>query len=139
MIILDTNVISELLRPEPEPQVEHWLATQDGAACYLTTVCEAELRYGLALLPEGKKRVALSQAIEAILNEDFQDRILPFDRRSALAYAFIAKERRDAGRPISQFDAQIAAIARAHGASVATRNALDFQDCGIEVINPWQP
>ena len=73
MIILDTNVISELLRPEPEPQVEHWLATQDGAACYLTTVCEAELRYGLALLPEGKKRVALSQAIEAILNEDFQD------------------------------------------------------------------
>lgn len=137
MIILDTNVLSELLRPTPAPQVEAWLAAQNGASVYFTDVGEAELRHGVAMLPAGRRRDALSQAIEGMLHEDFRDRILPFDREAARAYAAIAAERRAAGRPISQFDCQIAAIARAQGASVATRNTGDYEGCGVELIDPW--
>jgi hypothetical protein len=138
MIILDTNVVSELLRPEPAAQVEAWLAAQDGAMVFFTSVGDAELRYGLAILPPGRRHSALSKAIEAILEEDFRDRILSFDRAAALAYAAIASGRRAAGRPISQFDCQIAAIARASEAAVATRNTGDFEGCGITVIDPWK-
>jgi predicted nucleic acid-binding protein len=138
MIILDTNVVSELLRPDPARQVERWLSEQDGATVYFTTVSEAELCHGVALLPAGKRRTALAQAIEGMLEEDFRDRILPFDRAAARAYAAIAAEHRAAGRPISQFDCQIAAIARARGAAVATRNTGDYDGCGIPVIDPWQ-
>ncbi len=138
MIVLDTNVLSELLRPTPAPQVEAWLAAQDGAGVYFTAVGEAELRHGVAILPAGRRRDALAQAIEGMLDEDFRDRILPFDREAARAYAAIAAERRAAGRPISQFDCQIAAIARAHGASVATRNTGDYEGCGLAVIDPWE-
>ena len=138
MIILDTNVVSELLRPAPAVQVETWLAAQDGAMVFFTSVGEAEIRYGLAIMPVGRRQAALSKAIEAILEEDFRDRILNFDRAAALAYAAIAAERRAVGRPISQFDCQIAAIARASLAAVATRNTDDFEGCGITVIDPWQ-
>jgi len=138
MIILDTNVVSELLRPAPAAQVEAWLAAQDGATIYFTSVGEAELRYGLAIMPAGSRHAALAKAIEAILEEDFRYRILAFERAAALAYAAIAAERRAAGRPISQFDCQIAAIARASAAAVATRNTSDFEGCGITVIDPWQ-
>lgn len=137
MIVLDTNVVSELLRPAPAQQVESWLSAQDGALIYFTTVGEAELRHGVSILPAGKRRTALTAAIDGILDEDFRDRILPFDRPAAHAYAAIAAQRRAAGRPISQFDCQIAAIVRAHGASVATRNTVDFEHCGIQLINPW--
>jgi len=137
MIILDTNVLSELLRPKPAAQVERWLAAQDGGKIHFTTVGEAELRRGVALLPAGKRRDALGAAVEGLLDEDFRDRILPFDRRAARAYAAIAAARRAAGRPISQFDCQIAAIARAREATVATRNTRDYEGCGIEVIDPW--
>ena len=137
MIILDTNVVSEFLRSSPEKRVEAWLSVQDGAMVYFTTVGEAELRYGVAILPAGKRRDLISDAIEGMLEEDFRDRILPFDRNAARAYAAIAAERRAAGRPISQFDCQIAAIARTHQASVATRNMPDFEGCGVEVISPW--
>jgi predicted nucleic acid-binding protein len=137
MIILDTNVLSELLRPTPARQVEAWLAAQDGASVFFTAVGEAELRHGLAILPTGRRRTKLSAAIDDMLDEDFRDRILPFDRHAAGAYAIIAAARRTAGRPISQFDCQIAAIARAHGACVATRNTSDYVGCGIEVIDPW--
>jgi len=137
MIIIDTNVISELFRPAPAKQVESWLADQDGANLYFTTIGEAELRHGVAILPSGKRRTALTRAIESILEEDFRDRILPFDRTAASAYAAIAAERRILGRPISQFDCQIAAIARAHGASVATRNTSDYESCGVDLLNPW--
>lgn len=139
MIVLDTNVVSELLRPAPAKQVEAWLSAQDGATVYFTAVGEAELRHGVALLPAGRRRTALSMAIEGILEEDFRNRILPFDRAAASAYAAIAAKRRAAGRPISQFDCQIAAIARAHEAAVATRNTGDYEGCGIEVIDPWLP
>lgn len=138
MIILDTNVVSELLRPAPAPQVEAWLASQDGATVYFTSVGEAELRYGLAIMPAGSRHSALAKAIEAILEEDFRGRVLAFERAAALAFAAIAAERRAAGRPISQFDCQIAAIARASSAAVATRNTSDFEGCGITVIDPWQ-
>ena len=137
MIILDTNVLSELLRPAPAGQVERWLAAQDGAKVYFTTVGEAELRLGVAILPAGKRRATLTTAIEGLLDEDFRDRILPFDRPAARAYATIAAERRAAGRPISQFDCQIAAIARAREATVVTRNTSDYEGCGIELIDPW--
>ena len=137
MIVLDTNIISELLRPAPAPEVEAWLAAQDGATLYFTTVGEAELRHGVAILPTGQRRNALAKAIEGMLEEDFRDRILPFDRAAARANAAIAAERRALGRPISQFYCQIAAIARANEAAVATRNTGDFNDCGIAVIDPW--
>lgn len=137
MIVLDTNVISELLRPSPSKQVEAWLSAQDGANLFFTAVGEAELRHGVAILPAGKRRTALTHAIEAILAEDLRDRILPFDRDAARAYAAIAAKRRASGRPISQFDCQIAAIAKAHDASVATRNTTDYEGCGIRVLNPW--
>ncbi len=138
MIILDTNVLSELLRPEPARQVDRWLSAQDGATVYFTAVGEAELRHGVAILPTGKRRTALTAAINGLLEEDFRDRILPFDRTAARVYAAIAAERRSAGRPISQFDCQIAAIARAREAIVATRNTNDFEGCGIELIDPWK-
>jgi predicted nucleic acid-binding protein len=137
VIILDTNVISELLRPVPARQVEAWLSEQDGALIYFTTVGEAELRHGVSILPAGKRRSALTKAIDSILDEDLRDRILPFDREAARTYAIVAAGRRAAGRPISQFDCQIAAIARAHGAAVATRNSNDFTGCGIDVLDPW--
>ena len=89
MIIVDTNVISELLRPAPATHVETWLSAQDGANLYFTTIGEAELRHGVAIMPAGKRRTALSRAIEGILEEDFRDRILAFDRQAAIAYAAI--------------------------------------------------
>jgi len=137
VIVLDTNVISELLRAEPAAQVERWLSAQDGEAVYFTAVGEAELRHGVAVMPAGRRRTALSAAIEGIMDEDFHNRVLPFDRAAARAYADIAAKRRSLGRPISQFDCQIAAIARAHDASVATRNTADYEGCGVEIINPW--
>ena len=137
MIILDTNVVSELLRPAPSAQVEAWLSAQDGTNIYFTTVGEAELRHGVAILPAGKRRTALAEAVEGMLEEDFHDRILPFDRHAARAYAAIAAERRAAGRPISQFDCQIAAIAHVHGAAVATRNTSDYEGCGVVLLDPW--
>jgi predicted nucleic acid-binding protein len=137
MIILDTNVVSELLRPVPSPAVEAWLAVQDGTTVFFTAIGEAELRLGVAILPAGRRRTRLAEAIDAMLEEDFRDRILPFDTVTAQAYAANAATRRAAGRPISQFDCQIAAIARIRQAVLATRNTADYEDCGIEVINPW--
>lgn len=137
MILLDTNILSELIRPAPEPAVERWLAAQPDASVFITAITEAELRYGAALLPNGKRRVALAAEIEGMLEEDFGGRILPFDSMAAQAFAVLASERRQAGKPISQADAQIAAVARSRGASLATRNVPDFEGCGIEVINPW--
>ena len=137
MILLDTNVLSALMRPAPDAAVEHWLTAQPGASMFISAITEAELLYGAALLPSGKRRSALTAEIEGMLEEDFGGRILPFDRLAAQAFAKIAADRRGAGRPISQADAQIAAIAQSRGASLATRNVPEFDGCGIEVINPW--
>ena len=137
MIIIDTNVVSELLRPVPEPQVEQWLSEQDGRTVYLTAISEAELRHGLAIMPAGKRRATLADAVDRILREDLAGRILPFDSDAAQSYAVIAAARRSAGRPIAQADCQIAAIAHSRSAIVATRNTPDFEGCDIDLINPW--
>ncbi len=137
MILLDTNILSELMRPAPEKGVEQWLADQPDASVFISAITEAELRYGVALLPAGKRRSALATVIEDMLGEDFIGRILPFDSAAAVAFAEIAANRRQAGRPIAQADAQIAAIAWSRGAVLATRNELDFAECGLKLINPW--
>ncbi len=137
MILLDTNILSELMRSTPEKGVETWLDDQSDASVFISAITEAELRYGVALLPAGKRRSALTAVIEDMLRQDFTGRILPFDSAAAVAFAEIASNRRQAGRPIAQADAQIAAIARSRGAALATRNVADFEDCGIDVVNPW--
>lgn len=134
MIIIDTNVLSELMKPAPAAAVERWVASQPPTSLFTTTITQAEILYGIALLAPGKRRLALEEAVAGMFEEDFADRILPFDMAAARAYAVVAAERRQAGRPMTQFDAQIAAIARSRGAAIATRNASDFEECGIPVL-----
>ncbi len=137
MIVLDTNVLSEALRPVPEPLVLDWLSNQPRASLFITTVTRAEILYGFRILTDGKRRRRLWDAAMKILDEDFADQILSFDSEAADVFADIAASKRAAGKPISQFDAMIVAVARSRGASIATRNAKDFNDCGVDVINPW--
>ena len=137
MIIPDTNVVSELMLPSPFPRVIAWVAQQPATSLFLTTVSEAELRYGVEILPVGRRRDRLLNAIEGMLREDFAGRILPFDSHAARSYALIGVSRRAAGHPINHADCQIAAIARSVGASVATRDVSDFEDCGVDLIDPW--
>ena len=136
-VLLDTNVVSELLRPSPNPTVEGWVADREAAELHFSAVGEAELRYGVALLPVGRRRDALAVAIEAILREDFDNRVLPFDRGAAREYAYIAATRRASGRSFAPADCQIAAIARSHGLAVATRNTRDFVGVGLKLFDPW--
>jgi predicted nucleic acid-binding protein len=138
MIDLYTNVLSEMLRPTPDSHVVAWLKGQARASVFTTTVARGEILYGIRLLPEGRRRRELWEAATAIFNEDLAEQVLTFDNEAADAYAEIAAHRRAVGTPISQFDAMIAAMARSHGASLATRNAKDFDDCGIDVVNPWE-
>jgi toxin FitB len=138
MILIDTNVVSELMRPAPAPAVLEWFARQEAAQLFLSAVSEAELRAGAAYLPAGRRREGLTAAIDAMVTEDFGGRILPFDSAAAKSYAVVAALRRAAGQPIAEADCLIAAIALAHGGAVATRNATDFLGCGVEVIDPWK-
>ena len=135
--LLDTNVLSELLRAAPEPAVLAWFAEQPAETLFVSAVTQAEMMLGARLLPTGKRRAALERAVRAMFDEDFSGRTLPFDSAVVPAYVDIVSTRRTAGRPISQFDAQIAAIARHHGARLATRNLTDFEGCGVLVVNPW--
>ena len=137
VVVIDTNVVSELMRLTPEPAVMTWFSAQDSAELYLTAVSEAELRAGAAVLPAGRRRERLAAEVDAVVREDFAGRVLPFDSAAARAYAAIAASRRSMGRPILEADCQIAAIARARDAAVATRNGADFEHCGIAVIDPW--
>lgn len=137
MIVLDTNVLSELLRSQPHASVVAWLTAVPAADAYTTTICEAEIFYGIALLPTGKRRAGLEAGATDLFEIDFVDRILPFDSAAARAFSDIAAARRQAGRPIGEFDAQIAAIARVHGATLATRDTGDFAGCGVTVVSPW--
>ena len=138
MIVIDTNVASELMRPSPTPAVAAWIAERDAENIYLTAVTEAELLYGVAIMSAGKRRTALETAMTRWLDRGFGERILPFDSAAARAYADIAAARRQAGRPIGEADCQIAAISRSRGADLVTRNVRDFQGTGVNVIDPWQ-
>ena len=138
MIVLDTNVVSALIHPVPQVAVTSWFADRATSSLYLTAVNEAELRYGLAIMPRGRRRDGLASALERMLRGGFASRILPFDSDAARAYAEIASARRTAGRPASLADSQIAAIARSRGMAVATRNVRDFAEMGIDVIDPWE-
>ncbi len=138
MIVLDTNVLSETLRPNPAAKVLDWMRAEPVAALFTTTITEAELLYGIALLPDGARRRSLESVVNSILTEDLAGRILPFDSAAAREFADIAAGRRRSGRPISEADGRIAAIARSRGAAVATRNTADFAGCALEVIDPWR-
>jgi toxin FitB len=135
MLVLDTNVISEILRPEPHKSVVAWFESQPKSQVFTTAVTYAEILYGVSLLPKGRQK--LIAAVELIFEEDLANRILGFDAPCAAHFGDIAATRRLAGRPINQLDAMIAAIARLHGAKLVTRNAPDFDECGVDVINPW--
>jgi predicted nucleic acid-binding protein len=137
MIILDTNVLSELMRPTPSPRVVAWVAKQSATELFTTSITEAEIFYGLELLAKGKRREGLLAAAEAMFSEDLAGRVLGFDSDAARAFSKVAGRRRALGRPISHADAQIAAIAQARGAKLATRNVADFKDCGVDAVDPW--
>ena len=137
MIVLDTNVLSEIMRPRPAATVMGWVAAQAAADLYTTSVTQAEILHGLMLLAPGRRRSALEAAATSMFEEDFAGRILGFGSDAASVYARIASERRRAGRPISHFDAQIAAITRFAGATLATHNTADFAGCGVTLVDPW--
>jgi len=137
VIILDTNAASEALKPAPSESVLRWLAAQEPVSIFVTVITQAEILYGIELMAVGRRRERLAHAAEGIFTEDFRGRILSFDQQSAREFARILAGRKAAGRPMSQFDAMIAAIARSHGATLATRNTTDFEHCGIRLINPW--
>jgi hypothetical protein len=137
MILLDTNVLSELMKPAPNQGVVAWIAARPAATLFTSSITQAEILHGVMLLPSGKRRSAFEAAAEAMFRDEFAGRVLPFGSDAAPLYAQIAVARRKAGQPISHFDAQIAAIARLTGAAIATRNVLDFQGCGVKVVDPW--
>jgi toxin FitB len=137
MIVLDTNVLSELMKVNPANRVESWLLSQPFNSIFITAITKAEILYGLLILPDGNRKNLLEKEAVNMFNVDFKNRILPFDEPAAAAWADITYKRRSAGKPISHFDGQIAAIARVNGAAVATRNLKDFEGCGLQLINPW--
>ena len=137
MIILDTNVVSEFMTSPPAGSGLCWLNAQNTTALYLTTITIAEVGFGLRTMPQGKRREMLAERFEQFVTTAFKQRILSFDEDAARVYGEVMGYRREIGRPISSLDGQIAAIARSRGFSVATRNVRDFEECQIELINPF--
>lgn len=137
MIIIDTNVASELMKPSPAPIVRDWVRSHRGNELYTTSITLAEIRYGIERLPAGRRKDLLNATANDIFAA-FEEQVLPFDAAAAAHYRMIVTRRDRAGFPINGFDAQIASICRTHNAAVATRNLKDFQDTGIDVIDPWQ-
>jgi predicted nucleic acid-binding protein len=138
VIILDTNVISELARQIPDNGVLDWLDSLETSEVATTAITAAELRYGVARLPDGHRKRELTSVIRGILAEDFYGRVLPFDERASARYADVVTGRERIGRPIGVADAQIAAICRDSEATLATRNTADFEETGVDLINPWK-
>jgi predicted nucleic acid-binding protein len=138
MIVADTDVVSELMRPSPSSAVRDWARRQPAGELYTTAITVAEIRYGLARLAGGHRKDRLQAAADDLFAA-FSGYVLPFDAAAAVHYALIARHRDEAGLPIGGFDAQIAAICRARGAALATRNIRDFLETGVDVIDPWQP
>ena len=138
MILLDTNVVSELMRPEASPVVLKWFSRQHAQEIYGSSINLAEIFYGIELLTGGKRRHEFLAGAERMFTRVLAGRVFAFEDEAAHAFARIASARRKAGRPIAELDAQIAAIAHVHGATLATRNTADFEDCGIRLVNPWR-
>jgi len=137
MIILDTNVLSALMRTAPEAAVVAWLDRQPAESVWITSITLFEARFGLALLPTGRRRQTLEAAFARLLKEDLENRVLDFDSAAATEAASLAAERRKAGRPVDMRDTQIAGIALARRATLATRNARHFRDLKVPVVDPW--
>ncbi|MSQ84258.1 MAG: type II toxin-antitoxin system VapC family toxin [Myxococcales bacterium] len=137
MILLDTNILSELMQPQADANVVAWLDQHDSECLMISAVTAAELLYGIGRLPAGKRKADLLAAADTMLNQDFADRVLPFDALAAARYATLVVHREQSGRPIGMADAQIAAICLSHNAVLATRNTKDFVDIGLPLINPW--
>ena len=138
MIILDTDVVSEIMRPAPERRVLHWFSSQAAEDLHLTSVTMAEILHGIELIAGSRRRDALRAGAEKMFEGVFADHILTFEDRAARAFSQIASSRRRQGKPMSLIDAQIAAISRAHGATLATRNPYVFEGCGVRLVNPWE-
>jgi hypothetical protein len=138
MIVFDTNVVSELMKSSPSPVVATWMSRLAADDLCTTTITVAEVLYGIEILPKGKRHDQLLHQAESTFVLEFGDRVLPFDERAAHVYARIASDRRRSGRPIAFADAQIAAIVRARGATLATHNTDDFEGCGLRLVNPWK-
>lgn len=138
MIVLDTNVLSELVRKRPDPGVLGWLDSFPSDEVATTAITAAELLYGVGRLSPGRRRSALLEAVNALLGEDLQGRVLPFDSAAAEHYAEVVADRERLGRPIGMADAQIAAVCHARGTVLATRNIKDFTDTGVDLVDPWQ-
>jgi predicted nucleic acid-binding protein len=137
MIVLDTNIISAVMTTPTDASVVAWLNAQSAADLWLTTISLAGVHFGLEAMPEGRRRRQLTERFEQFVSTGFAARILPFDEPSARVYGALRAHRRALGRPMSSFDAQIAAIAKTRGAAVATRNTKDFSDCDLALINPY--
>jgi hypothetical protein len=138
MIILDTNIVSELMRPSPERMVLQWFSSQAAEDLHVTSVTVAEILYGIELISSSRRRDVVRVAAEKLFGDVFADRILTFEDRAAVAFSQIASSRRRQGKSMSGTDAQIAAIARVHGATLATRNTYVFEGCGVKLVNPWE-
>jgi predicted nucleic acid-binding protein len=137
MIILDTNVLSALMRTDPEPPVVQWLDSQPAESVWITTITLFEASFGLALLPRGRRRQTLEAAFNQVLKEDLENRVLDFDSAAAREAAALAAERQRAGRPVDLRDTQIAGIALALRATHATRNVRHFHDLKVPIVDPW--
>ena len=138
MILLDTNVLSEVMRPKPNPAVLTWVDSQELTGLWTCTIVVAEVLSGLDLMPAGNRKERLGEKAEQMFSNLFTDRVLNFDQLAARIYGTVLLKRRNRGRPIDEMDALIAATALAHGATLATRNTADFEDCGVELVNPWE-
>jgi len=137
MLLLDTNILSAAMASRPSPEVADWMAAQPPDYLFTTSVCQAEILSGIAVLSKGRRREALEMAALAMFREDFAGRILPFGSEAAVIYGELFAARRSAGRPVATADLMIASIARVHGADLVTRNTSDFEGCGLTLINPW--
>jgi hypothetical protein len=137
LILLDTNIISEVMRTAPDPRVICWLNGADAGILHVSTISIAEILYRLDLLPAGRRRVGMEEQVEAFLLKGFSQRIISFDEGAARHYGPLMADRRRAGRPMAAPDGQIAAIARSRAMALATRNIRDFEACGLALINPW--
>jgi predicted nucleic acid-binding protein len=139
VIILDTNVLGALMRATPDPAVVAWLDRQPAESVWITSITLFETRFGLALLPSGRRRQALESAFDHLLKEDLEERVLDFDSAAATAAAALAAQRQKSGRPVDMRDTQIAGIVLARRATLATRNVRHFADLKISMVDPWAP